>query len=69
MLLAAACAHDAKRGPEIALTGWSLSHGLANLMLDGVIDGLPLADLDTETMPRRLAERAIAVTPKARIRK
>jgi AcrR family transcriptional regulator len=52
-----------------ALTGWSLSHGLANLMLDGVIDGLPLDDLDTETMPRRLAERAIAVTPKARLRK
>ena len=69
MLLAAACAHDAKQGPEIALTGWSLSHGLANLMLDGVIDGLPLDDLDTETMPRRLAERAIAVTPKARLRK
>jgi AcrR family transcriptional regulator len=66
MLLAAACAHDAKQGPEIALTGWSLSHGLANLMLVGVIDGLPLADLDVKTMPRRLAERAIAITPKVR---
>lgn len=69
MLLAAACAHDAKQGPELALTGWSLSHGLANLMLDGVIDGLPLATLDAKTLPRRLAERAIAATPPSHGRK
>ncbi|MEQ1597517.1 MAG: hypothetical protein ABL985_20740 [Casimicrobium sp.] len=61
------CAHDAAQGPAIALTGWSLSHGLANLMLDGVIDGLRLAALDVDTMPRRLAKLVIAVAPKARL--
>jgi len=68
MLLAAACAHDAAHGPEIALTGWSLSHGLANLILDGVIDQLPLKDLDVATLPRRLVERALAAPTTKRSR-
>jgi len=37
-LLAASVALDAERGPELALLGWSLAHGLSNLLIDGAFD-------------------------------
>jgi uncharacterized protein YggL (DUF469 family) len=40
--LAASTALDAGRGPELALLGWSLAHGLSNLLIDGAFDGLPM---------------------------
>ena len=43
VLLAAATRHAPERGLEIALAGWSLSHGAANLAIDGAFDGLPIA--------------------------
>ena len=42
VLLDAATRFDASAGPLIALTGWSLAHGLSHLSLDGAFAGLPL---------------------------
>lgn len=58
-LMAAACAHDAVKGPELALCGWSLSHGLSNLLIDGAFDSLPTPVADTDTLVRQLALRAL----------
>jgi AcrR family transcriptional regulator len=63
VLLAAARAHDPARGVELALAGWSLSHGVANLAIDGAFDGLPLpraqagaiAALDAGALVRKMA--------------
>jgi AcrR family transcriptional regulator len=66
LLSEAACAHDPRQGPELALTGWSLSHGLASLMIDGALDGLPFKPQDMQTLPRRLAERALSAAAPAK---
>jgi AcrR family transcriptional regulator len=58
-LLAAACAHDAKQGPVLALTGWSLAHGLSNLLIDGALEGLPIALGEPQELARQLALRAL----------
>lgn len=42
VLLDAATRFDAASGPLIALTGWSLAHGLSHLSLDAAFAGLPL---------------------------
>lgn len=42
VLLDAATRFDAAAGPLIALTGWSLAHGLSHLSLDAAFTGLPL---------------------------
>jgi AcrR family transcriptional regulator len=42
VLLDAATRFDATAGPLIALTGWSLAHGLSHLSLDAAFAGLPL---------------------------
>ena len=42
VLLDAATRFDAVAGPLIALTGWSLAHGLSHLSLDAAFTGLPL---------------------------
>jgi AcrR family transcriptional regulator len=42
VLLDAATRFDATSGPLIALTGWSLAHGLSHLSLDAAFTGLPL---------------------------
>jgi len=63
VLVGAASAHDPKRGLELALAGWSLSHGVANLAIDGAFEGLPLpkaqaraiAALDAGMLVRRAA--------------
>ncbi len=52
VLLEAALRHDAARGLEIALTGWSLSHGVANLSIDGAFSGLPLPAVQARELAR-----------------
>lgn len=59
VVLAAASAHDPQRGPELALTGWSLAHGLSNLLIDGALEGLPISVGPTEGLARQLAVRAL----------
>lgn len=59
LLLAAACAHDPANGPELALCGWSLSHGMGNLLIDGAFDKLPFPMPDTDTLVRQLTLRAL----------
>jgi AcrR family transcriptional regulator len=58
-VLAAACAHDPERGPELALTGWSLAHGLSNLLIDGAFDNLPMPVGNRDGLARQLALRAL----------
>lgn len=59
LLMAAACAHDRVNGPELALTGWSLSHGLSNLLIDGALDHVPGTPQDPDTLVRQLTLRAL----------
>ena len=64
LLMAAACAHDPINGPELALCGWSLSHGLSNLLIDGAFDHLPSAMQDPDALVRQLTMRALGpLTP------
>ena len=58
-VLASASAHDPKNGPVLALTGWSLAHGLSNLLIDGALDGLPIPLDNTPGLARQLALRAL----------
>ncbi len=58
-VLAAAIAHDAKNGSDLALAGWSLAHGLSHLMIDGAFDGLPMKKRKPETLARKLGERLL----------
>lgn len=60
LLLAASCAHDRAHGPELALCGWSLSHGLGNLLIDGAFDNSPIPMPDTDTLVRLLTLRALS---------
>lgn len=59
ILLAAANAHDPIHGPQLALCGWSLSHGMANLMIDGAFDHLPMKITDHKALVRQLTQRAL----------
>lgn len=61
-LLAAACAHDTAQGPVLALTGWSLAHGLSNLLIDGALDGLPIPLGKPQDLARQLALQALGVS-------
>jgi len=61
-LLAAACAHDPEQGPVLALTGWSLAHGLSNLLIDGALDGLPIPLGKPQDLARQLALQALGVS-------
>ncbi len=56
-VLAAAQAHDPQGGARLALAGWSLSHGLAHLAIDGALDGMPLKKAKPGKLARELAER------------
>jgi len=58
-LLTAACAHDPEQGPVLALTGWSLAHGLSNLLIDGALEGLPIALGEPQGLARQVALRAL----------
>jgi AcrR family transcriptional regulator len=64
LLMAAACAHDRLNGPELALTGWSLSHGLSNLLIDGALDHVPGALQDPDALVRQLTLRALGSVAK-----
>ena len=52
VLLGAATRHAPERGLEIALAGWSLSHGAANLAIDGAFGGLPIAPAQARELAR-----------------
>ena len=52
VLLEAAARHVPERGLELALAGWSLSHGAANLAIDGAFGGLPIAAADARRLAR-----------------
>lgn len=68
LLMAAACAHDPVHGPELALTGWSLSHGLSNLLIDGALDHVPDALQNPDALVRLLTLRALGA-PLAKARR
>ena len=52
VLLDAATRHAPERGLELALAGWSLSHGAANLAIDGAFGGLPIAPAQARRLAR-----------------
>ena len=52
VLLEAATRHAPERGLELALAGWSLSHGAANLAIDGAFAGLPIAPAQARRLAR-----------------
>jgi AcrR family transcriptional regulator len=59
ILLNAALDYDPAEGQLLALTGWSLAHGLANLSIDGAFESLPIAVEDSTTLARLMAERIL----------
>ncbi len=61
IVVEAATALDKKRGMELALLGWSLCHGLSNLLIDGVFDGMamPTPLPDATALARQLTQRAL----------
>ena len=61
-LLAVACAYDAENGAELALCGWSLSHGMSNLIIDGALDELPVPVGDPAVLVRVLVKRALGLS-------
>ena len=61
VLVAAATAFDAARGPELALTGWSLAHGLANLAIDEALTDLPIAVPAPPVLARAMAARMLGL--------
>ena len=52
VLLDAADRYAPERGLELALAGWSLSHGAANLAIDGAFGGLPIAPAQARKLAR-----------------
>ena len=58
-VLSASCAVDPKNGPILALTGWSLAHGLSNLLIDGALNDLQVPLGNQHDLPRQLALRAL----------
>ena len=52
VLLEAAMRFAPERGLELALAGWSLSHGAANLAIDGAFGGLPIAPAQARRLAR-----------------
>ncbi|GJI94372.1 hypothetical protein RugamoR57_10900 [Duganella caerulea] len=61
VLVTAATAFDAARGPELALTGWSLAHGLANLAIDEALTDLPIAVPEPSVLARAMAARMLSL--------
>ena len=52
VLLQAAARYAPERALDLALAGWSLSHGAANLAIDGAFAGLPIAATDARRLAR-----------------
>ena len=77
VLLEASTRFAPERGLEIALAGWSLSHGAANLAIDGAFAGLPipaaqarqLARLDAGALVRRMVSGLLQVPDSPRPRR
>jgi len=61
VLVTAATAFDAARGPELALTGWSLAHGLANLAIDEAFTDLPISVPEPSVLARAMAARMLGL--------
>lgn len=61
VLVTAATAFDAARGQELALTGWSLAHGLANLAIDEAFTDLPVAVPEPSVLARAMAARMLGL--------
>ncbi|RFP14610.1 MULTISPECIES: TetR/AcrR family transcriptional regulator [unclassified Duganella] len=61
VLVTAATAFDAPRGPELALTGWSLAHGLANLAIDEAFTDLPIAVPAPSVLARAMTARMLGL--------
>lgn len=59
VVLEAASAHDPDRGADLAIAGWSLSHGLGHLLIAGALNSLALPRKDAETLIRRVTERIL----------
>jgi hypothetical protein len=59
IVLAATNALDPKRGPELALLGWSLCHGLSNLLIDGTLEGMPVQWPAATSLARQRMKRAV----------
>ena len=68
VLLHAASRHSPRDGASLALAGWSIAHGFANLAIDGAFDGLPLPGPADETLARALAARVLAPARQPRAR-
>jgi AcrR family transcriptional regulator len=77
VLLHAAERHAPQGALELALAGWSLSHGAAHLAIDGAFGGLPiapadarrLARLDAGTLVRRLIAGVLQLPEAAQARR
>jgi AcrR family transcriptional regulator len=65
VLLTAATTFDAAHGPELALTGWSLAHGLANLAVDEAFTDLPVEVPPPATLARAMAARMLGLPRRA----
>ena len=52
VLLDASARYAPERALELALAGWSLSHGAANLAIDGAFADLPIAAADARRLAR-----------------
>ena len=52
VLLDASARYAPARALEIALAGWSLSHGAANLAIDGAFGGLPISPAQARRLAR-----------------
>ena len=77
VLLEAATRFAPERGLQIALAGWSLSHGAANLAIDGAFGGLPipaaqarqLARMDAGALVRRMVAGLLQLPDPAKARR
>lgn len=53
-------------GAVVALSGWSLGHGFANLAIDGALDGLPIPVKADDALARHLHEWLLPVRDNAK---
>jgi len=59
VLVQAAVEYSPAEGAALALTGWSLAHGLANLLIDGAFDGLPISVPEASVLARSMAYKLL----------
>lgn len=59
VLAQASHAHAPTQATEMALSAWSLVHGLANLLIDGALQGLPVEVPDTSVLAKLLTQRLL----------